>query len=96
MRLTSLVTTAAFLSTLLFPPSLLAYVHTASQSFGYDALDRLTSASGGYGSSTYAYDSLGNMLLKEGVTMTYGEGAAGPHAVTSTQSPSHPVADLGL
>jgi RHS repeat-associated protein len=33
-----------------------------SQSFGYDALDRLVTAAGGYGSLTYAYDPVGNRL----------------------------------
>ena len=33
-----------------------------SQSFGYDALNRLTSATGGYGSLGYTYDSNGNRL----------------------------------
>jgi RHS repeat-associated protein len=35
-----------------------------SQSFGYDALDRLTSAAGGYGSLTYTYDAAGNRLTE--------------------------------
>ena len=64
--------------------SVVDVVHTGSQTFGYDDLNRLTSASGSYGNHTYTYDPIGNITLKEGVTMTYGEGAAGPHAVTST------------
>jgi len=62
-------------------------VNTASQTFGYDALNRLTSASGSYGAVTYAYDPIGNMTAKEGVTMSYGlvDGTK-PHAVTSTSS----------
>jgi len=59
-------------------------VHTGTQTFQYDALNRLTQAVGAYGTSTYAYDPIGNMTEKEGVTMTYGAGSAGPHAVTST------------
>jgi RHS repeat-associated protein len=43
-----------------------------SQSLGYDALDRLTSATGGYGSLGYTYDSNGNRL-----TDTRGGVAAG-------------------
>ena len=35
-----------------------------SQSFGYDALDRLTSATGGYGSLGYTYDANGNRLTE--------------------------------
>ena len=33
-----------------------------TQTFGYDALNRLSSAAGAYGSFTYAYDSVGNRL----------------------------------
>jgi len=35
-----------------------------SQSFGYDTLDRLTSASGAYGILTYTYDANGNRLTE--------------------------------
>jgi YD repeat-containing protein len=35
-----------------------------SQSFAYDALDRLVAASGGYGSLAYAYDPVGNLLSR--------------------------------
>jgi RHS repeat-associated protein len=35
-----------------------------SQSFGYDALDRLTTAAGGYGTFGYAYDPVGNLLTR--------------------------------
>jgi len=60
-------------------------LHTGSQTFGYDDLNRLTSASGAYGNMTYAYDALGNLTNKEGVGMTYGlAGGAKPHAVIST------------
>ena len=58
------------------------YVNTNSQSFLYDDLNRLTQAQGDYGSFTYAYDSIGNMLEKEGVTLTYGRAGGLPHAVT--------------
>src|SRR5439155_6380195 len=37
-----------------------------TQHFGYDALDRLTSATGGYGSLGYTYDSVGNRLTQSG------------------------------
>ena len=33
-----------------------------SESFGYDALDRLTSSSGPWGTTTYSYDAAGNMV----------------------------------
>ncbi|MBI5050671.1 MAG: hypothetical protein HZC11_07350 [Nitrospirae bacterium] len=62
-------------------------VNTATQSFVYDDLNRLISASGSYGALSYAYDSIGNMINKEGVNLTYGEGSAGPHAVTSLRAP---------
>ncbi len=44
-----------------------------SASFGYDALDRLTSASGGWGTLSYQYDAVGNRLSStlNGVTTAY-------------------------
>jgi len=44
-----------------------------SQSFGYDELNRLTSATGRYGSITYTYDDVGNRLTRNanGVKETY-------------------------
>ena len=63
------------------------------QHFIYDALDRLTSANGPYGSSginatlTYAYDQIGNMTTNSQVgTYTYptsGSTSVRPHAVSS-------------
>jgi RHS repeat-associated protein len=42
-----------------------------SQAFGYDVLDRLTSAAGAYGSLGYAYDKVGNRLTQTlGATTT--------------------------
>ena len=38
-------------------------VNTASQTFQYDALNRLTQAVGNYGTKTFSYDQLGNLLL---------------------------------
>ncbi len=58
-------------------------VRTASQTFQYDALNRLSQASGNYGVKNYSYDEIGNILSKDGLTYTYGEGEAGVHAVTS-------------
>ena len=64
--------------------------NSMTQSFVYDALNRLISASGSYGSKTYAYDSIGNITLKDGLTYKYSEAGsridgstAGPHAATS-------------
>ncbi len=62
------------------------------QTFGYDALDRLTSATNGatdgYGTITYTYNQIGNLLTNSQVgTYTYnasGTGSTRPHAVTST------------
>jgi len=61
-----------------------------NQTYAYDDLNRLVSASGSYGAKTYAYDSIGNITQKEGLTYYYAEAnsrtnntAAGPHAVTS-------------
>jgi YD repeat-containing protein len=45
-----------------------------SQTFGYDALDRLTSASGIYGSLTYTYDAHGNRQTANGGTYSYDPG----------------------
>ena len=51
-----------------------------NESFGYDPLNRLTSASKGAVTTTVAYDSIGNISNKSDVgTYTYG---AKPHAVT--------------
>ncbi len=59
-------------------------VNTASQTFQYDALNRLTQAVGSYGTKTFAYDQLGNLLTKDGLTYTYpAAGFARPHAVSS-------------
>ncbi|GEM_PF-1026701 len=40
-------------------------VHTGSQAFEYDALNRLTRATGAYGDLQYRYDAIGNMLEKD-------------------------------
>jgi YD repeat-containing protein len=76
-------------------------VNTASQSFAYDELNRLTAvawptcpagyissgqATAGPGAScmkTYQYNAVGNIMQKDGLTYTYGQNGAGPHAVTS-------------
>ncbi len=60
-----------------------------TQTFTYDPLDRLESATGPYGSHSYSYNPIGNILTKAGVTYTYGATAQTcnrlmPHAVTST------------
>ncbi len=52
-----------------------------TQTFTYDSLDRLTQAqSTAYGTLDYAYDEIGNITTKRGVTYTYGGPC--PHAVT--------------
>ena len=63
------------------------------ETFAYDSLNRLTSATLASlaapplvvpGPQTVTYDPIGNILTKSDVgTYTYGAGAAGPHAVTS-------------
>jgi RHS repeat-associated protein len=55
-----------------------------SQGFGYDALDRLTSAKGGYGSLGYTYSSIGNRLTQtsSGATTSY---VYAPHSNQLTQ-----------
>jgi YD repeat-containing protein len=57
-----------------------------SETYTYDALNRLTSATSTmYGALNYAYDSSGNMTYKEGMSLKYGAacGASGLHAVCS-------------
>jgi len=53
-----------------------------SQSFGFDDLNRLTSASGIYGSIGYTYDKVGNRLTRteNGQTDTY-EYLTGTHLI---------------
>lgn len=59
------------------------WVHSATQSFVYDDLNRLIRATGAYGNFTYEYNPLGNLTFKEGATLTYGlPGGTKPHAVT--------------
>ncbi len=59
-------------------------VNSMSQSFTYDDLNRLLTATGSaYGAQTFVYDPIGNMTKKASSNMTYGEGAPGPHAVTN-------------
>ena len=53
--------------------------------FTYDFLDRLTSVSGPY-SESYAYDPIGNITSKGGLSYTYG---TKPHAVTAVGSTSY-------
>jgi YD repeat-containing protein len=70
-------------------------INSQTQSFGYDALDRLTSASasgeswqGAY-SETYSYDpATGNLQTKGGVTLAYGD-ANHVHAVTGAGGNSY-------
>ena len=54
------------------------------EKFTYDTLNRLIAAElVGVGTRRYAYDALGNILRKGNVSdYRYGEGGAGPHAVT--------------
>ncbi len=59
-------------------------VYSATQTFSYDPVNRLTGATGAYGNHTYTYDAVGNMMSKNGITYTYD--AAKPHAVTATSA----------
>ena len=59
-------------------------VYTGTQSFQYDALDRLISATGAsYGTQTFQYDAIGNMVRKGDRNLSYGTAGSRPHAVTS-------------
>jgi YD repeat-containing protein len=59
------------------------------QNFCYDDLNRLIRAEehGGYGERSYNYDPIGNLIGLDApdlnLTFTYGEGTAGPHALTT-------------
>ncbi len=59
----------------------------AAQTYGYDERDRLTRWTLGSTTQTYAYDTIGNLTSKAGVSMTYGAGTngtgAGPHQARS-------------
>ncbi len=70
-------------------------VHSSTQSFVYDHLNRLVQARNDrtYGTKVYAYDSVGNIKEKDGLLYRYGEAGsridglpAGPHAVTSLEN----------
>jgi YD repeat-containing protein len=60
-----------------------------TQTFTYDTLDRLVTATAptGYGTEVYQYDAIGNLTSKAGITYSYAGtvcGRAMPHAVKST------------
>jgi RHS repeat-associated protein len=68
---------------------------TASRTFSYDALNRLTNASGTFGTNqsqqncTYVYSPIGNIDNKCGVNFTYATPSGlRPSAVTSTDGPN--------
>jgi YD repeat-containing protein len=92
LRLTNLKTNDGVIQDLLYQfdkvgniTAITDSVTATSQTLQYDSLNRLTAATGNYGTKTYQYDSIGNMLQKGEVTLTYGENGAGPHAVTSLE-----------
>jgi hypothetical protein len=54
------LTSLVFVSATLCPPPVAAFLHSGTQPrFQYDDLNRLTAASGSYGTFSYAYDPLG-------------------------------------
>lgn len=62
--------------------SIIDNVNSASQTFGYDHLNRLTSANGTYyGQVDYSYDATGNILTKGALSLNYYN--VRPHAVSS-------------
>lgn len=56
-----------------------------NETYTYDAIYRLTGATGPYGNQGYQYDAVGNILVKEGVSFNY-EDPAHPYAPTSASS----------
>lgn len=73
--------------------SIIDAVNSADQIFKYDHLNRLTQAVApeSYGTKNYAYNEIGNIMAKDGRTYVYGEGPAGPHAVTRVQGGNQPT-----
>lgn len=64
-----------------------------NQTLGYDDLDRMTSASGGYGSLSYGYDANGNRTSAGGTSYTYTTNtnrltAIGSQAITTNSNGS--------
>ena len=57
-------------------------VPSFSATYDYDSLDRLTSMTSGSVLS-YQYDSVGNLINKEGTVQTYGGTGRGPHALAA-------------
>ncbi|MCI0441215.1 MAG: hypothetical protein L0177_19105, partial [Chloroflexi bacterium] len=57
-----------------------------TETFAYDFLDRLTSASGPY-TESYSYNQVGNMLSRNGAAYAYG--SSKPHAATAVGSATY-------
>lgn len=53
-----------------------------SENYQYDNLSRLIQAKGNYGTINYSYDTIGNLTAKGSTQYAYGDGTAGPHALT--------------
>ncbi|MBV6395162.1 MAG: hypothetical protein HFACDABA_00733 [Anaerolineales bacterium] len=74
-------------------------VYSETQTFGYDALYRLTSATGGLANynETYQYDaSTGNLVNKNGLILNYpAPNGARPHAVSSAGNNTYGYDDNG-
>jgi RHS repeat-associated protein len=60
-----------------------------NESFGYDALNRLLSASGPGGTTSIAYDAIGNILSKSDVAGAFSYDPVRKHAVTSVGGTSY-------
>ncbi|MEM7298039.1 MAG: RHS repeat-associated core domain-containing protein, partial [Bacteroidota bacterium] len=75
-----------------------ALANPLTEHFEYDDLNRLTSSTIGATSVTLKYDAIGNITFKSDVgSYTYGDGGAGPHAVTtisSTNCPSFQIEEI--
>ncbi len=62
-----------------------------NQAFTYDVLDRLVSATGPYGTHTYTYNAIGNILSKAGMSYTYPALGQTPTAQTCNRVMPHAV-----
>ncbi|RKX40215.1 MAG: hypothetical protein DRP64_12990, partial [Verrucomicrobia bacterium] len=68
-----------------------------SEACGYDALNRLETATVGTTTASTTYNAIGNIVTKTGISGTYGYGQnnAGPHAVTSADGVAYAYDDCG-
>jgi RHS repeat-associated protein len=62
---------------------------TLTAAYTYDSLNEVASMVSNGATSTYGYDTIGNLISKEGLAQTYGGAGRGPHAVATAASLSY-------